>query len=125
MGTIRDVDDYRHYVHMSWKEYYRYLKDWTDEINWADPSENDNKALIEASTYGEIGILKVLLADPRVDSSANNNTALYRASGDPGHPNVVKLLLADPRVDTGDVIISASQRGNSEVVLVDPRVDHR
>ncbi len=41
--------------------------------------------------------LKVLLSDPRVDPSANDNEALQLASEN-GHLDVVKVLLEDPRV---------------------------
>ena len=42
--------------------------------------------------------MKLLLSDPRVDPSTENQEAIREACGR-GHTEVVKLLLADPRVD--------------------------
>src|SRR3989304_6063778 len=47
---------------------------------------------------GDIEIVELLLADHRVDPSANDNHAIRLASSK-GHDKVVKLLLADSRVD--------------------------
>jgi hypothetical protein len=70
-----------------------------------------------------------LLADPRVDPTADDNSAIGLASQE-GHGAVVELLLADPRVDPADLenyaIRLASQNGHVTVVellLGDPRVD--
>ena len=38
-----------------------------------------------------------ILADPRVDPSADNNFAI-RIASEKGHMDVVKVLLADPRL---------------------------
>jgi len=43
-------------------------------------------------------VVKMLLADPRVDPSAGDNFAISMASAR-GRTDVVKVLLADPRVD--------------------------
>ena len=63
--------------------------------------------------------MKLLLNDPRVDPSADNNFSVRRASAN-GRVEVVKLLLNDPRVDpsadNNDAIQQASRYGNSEVV---------
>jgi Ankyrin repeats (3 copies) len=74
-------------------------------------------------------VVRMLLADPRVDPSANNQNALRWASYD-GHTEIVRLLLADHRVDpTADdqyAIQWASEKGYTEIVrmlLADPRVD--
>ena len=76
-----------------------------------------------------VDIIWILLTDPRVDPSVENNEAIHEAS-EYGHTEVVKLLLADPRVDPSDMynraIREASTNGHTEVVkllLADPRVD--
>ena len=47
---------------------------------------------------GDIELVKLLLSDPRVDPSADNNFAIKKAAEN-GHYKIVKLLLNDPRVD--------------------------
>jgi hypothetical protein len=47
---------------------------------------------------GHLFIVERLLADPRVDPSADNNCAIRWASSK-GHLAIVERLLADPRVD--------------------------
>jgi ankyrin repeat protein len=63
-----------------------------------DPSDNNNKAIIEACRYRQIEIVKVLLNDKRVDPSANNNYEL-RWACENCHVEIVKILLSDSRVD--------------------------
>jgi hypothetical protein len=50
-----------------------------------------------ASEKGHTDVVKLLLADSRVDPTADDNYAIKKAS-EKGHTDVVKLLLADPRV---------------------------
>ena len=93
-----------------------------------DPSAENNDAILFASMhYSEV--LKILLEDPRVDPSANDNFALRLASAE-GHTEVVRILLADERVDPSakdnEALRWASSEGHTEVVnllLADPRVD--
>jgi len=63
----------------------------------------------------------VLLADPRVNPSAEDNFAIHWASQN-GHIEVVKVLLADPRVnlsaDDNYAINIASFLGYTDVVKV-------
>ena len=73
--------------------------------------------------------VKLLLSDPRVNPSVNNNFAIQYASGN-DILEVVKLLLSDPRVDPSDynnaAIRSASKNDHIEIVkllLFDPRVN--
>src|SRR3972149_2665922 len=47
---------------------------------------------------GDSEVVELLLVDPRVDPSANDNNAIRFASEN-GCDKVVKLLLTDPRVD--------------------------
>ena len=77
----------------------------------------------------KVELVRKLLADPRVDPSANNQRPLYSAILE-GHTEVAKLLLHDPRVDPSadnqDAIRQASKYGLLEIVkllLADPRVD--
>ncbi len=86
-------------------------------------------ALSSAVIKGNYLASKVLLADQRVDPSAENNWDIIWASKK-GHLEIVKLLLADPRVDPSDnnnfAIQWASNNGHLEIVkllLADKRVD--
>ena len=78
---------------------------------------------------GDSEVVELLLVDPRVDPSVDNNYAIWMAS-QKGHDKVVELLLANSRVDPSDgdnfAIRLASQYGRYKVVellLADPRVD--
>ncbi|KAJ3165744.1 hypothetical protein HDU88_003938 [Geranomyces variabilis] len=66
-----------------------------------DPSTSNNKAIRAASRYGNFGLVKQLLCDPRVDPTAGDNlnqSAIQEASaGD--HVDIIKLLLQDPRIE--------------------------
>ena len=95
----------------------------------ADPSSDDNLAILWASKYGRADVVRLLLADPRVDPGARNNFAIRLASIY-GHAEVARLLLYDPRVDPSTcddfAIQQASRYGYADVVrllLADPRVD--
>ena len=55
----------------------------------------------QASTNGHTEIVSLLLADPRVDPSADDNFAVRWASRY-GRIEVVSLLLADPRFDPAE-----------------------
>ena len=55
-------------------------------------------AFIAAARWGHLASVERLLADPRVDPSADDNAAIRMASRF-GHVAVVARLLADPRVD--------------------------
>ncbi len=61
----------------------------------------------------------MLLNDPRVDPSADNNGGIRCASRN-GHVEVVKLLLNDPRVDpsayNNDAMRCSPENGHAEVV---------
>ena len=85
-------------------------------------------AIMVASAYGHANIVKILLADSRIDPSACDNESVIIASMC-GHTDIVKLLLADPRVDpsiNNEPIIEAASGGHTDIVkllLKDPRVD--
>ncbi len=68
---------------------------------------------------GRTEVVKLLLADPRVDPSAKDNEAIQLAS-EYGYAESVKLLLADPRSDPSakdnEAIKLASKKGHIEVV---------
>jgi len=55
-----------------------------------NPSANHNYAISYASENGHTEVVKVLLADPRVDPSAHDNYAIRVASAN-GHTDVVKV----------------------------------
>ena len=63
--------------------------------------ENKQKLFTQACEYNQVEVVKLLLQDPRVDPSYQNNYAIILASEN-GHVEVVKLLLQDPRVDPND-----------------------
>ena len=82
-----------------------------------------------ANSYAEV--VRLLLADPRVNPAVNNNYPIRWASGE-GHAEVVRLLLNDNRVDPAAynnyAIGLASRNGHTGVVrllMTDPRVDWR
>lgn len=92
-------------------------------------SEDYNKIFMLLCAYNFDGLVKLLLRDPRVDPSANNNAAIKYASNN-GNYHIVRTLIQDPRVDPSDnnnaAIIEASLYGRLRVVkllLKDPRVD--
>ena len=73
------------------------LKGWEKAVKialkWDTPFPEDYNCVLNYTK-----IIKLLLADPRVDPSAKDNQAIRRAS-QYGYTETVKLLLADPRVD--------------------------
>ena len=94
-----------------------------------EDSEDVQQLFFDASRTGKFFLVKLLLADKRVDPSKPNNLAIRFASQF-GHVEVVKLLLADKRVNPATLnniaIRVASRIGHLEVVkllLADPRVD--
>lgn len=99
-------------------------------IRKIDSSETIGEDLIiGASAKGCSQTMRVLLADPRIDPSADANCAI-RFAVENGRTETLKLLLADPRVDPSDknnaAIRFASAFGHTETVkllLSDPRVD--
>ena len=88
-----------------------------------------DSAIIGASRVGYVEIVRLLLADSRVNPGVKRNTPLYHAVVY-NHPEIVGLLLKDDRVDpahyNNEFICRASQYGYVEIVkllLADPRVD--
>ena len=63
-----------------------------------DPAVWENIAISHACKEGHYSVVKLLLADPRVNPAADNNRAIKGASLK-GHDLVVKLLLADPTIN--------------------------
>jgi hypothetical protein len=80
----------------------------------------DQSAIISASGNGHEEIVEDLLADEKVDPSAQDNLAICVACQH-GHLGVVQLLVMDPRVNvavkSNYPIRLASQFGHYEVVL--------
>jgi hypothetical protein len=76
-------------------------------------------AMHGACKNGHTAVVKLLLADARVDPAARDNQAIRLVSQN-GHATVVAQLLADPRVDPAAVdngaIRLASQNGHATVV---------
>src|SRR3990172_1422870 len=59
---------------------------------------DSNESSITACKFGSVEVVGLLLADQRVDPSANDNAAIQWASKN-GHAEVVRFLLTDPGVD--------------------------
>lgn len=83
-------------------------------------TDNDNNYPIRlASEYGHIDIVKLLLADKRVDPSYFYNLALLSAC-EKGYIKIVKLLLSDTRVEANcnmnDPIFYAFKNNKDEIV---------
>lgn len=93
--------------------------------NGIDPSINNNGAIQDASLYGHLQLVNLLLKDERVDSSDLGNDAIIEASAR-GYLDIVNRLLLDPRVNPETYpIIGASKNGHIDVVtrlLKDERV---
>lgn len=82
-----------------------------------------------ASSRGHVQIVRFLLADQRVDPSADNDYAIRYASRN-GYTGVVRLLLSnekvDPSVNSNEAMLLASENEHLEIVqilLSEPRVD--
>ena len=97
-------------------------------LKHADPSAENNHAVIFASSNGHADTVALLLKDKRVDPSARNNLAILSASSN-GHADVVALLLEHPLVDpsalNNETIMRASYSGYAKIVallLQHPRV---
>ena len=98
------------------------------------PEVSKEQELWQASTDGDLEIVKVLMADPAVDvnwqDDEHRRTPFYRACGH-GKTGVVKYMMQDPRVnvtqETNDLatpFFIACQKGSTDVVkllLRDPR----
>ena len=95
----------------------------------------EHVSLHSACSSGDTEVVRLLLADPRVDPTRTDNdgrTPLHYACYN-GRHEVVRLLLADPRVDPARADNSgrtplhrACSTGHHEIVrllLADPRVD--
>ena len=80
-----------------------------------------------ASIGGHASIVKLLLADPRVDPSESDNWAIRYASRN-GHASVLKLLLPDPRVDPSvqdNNAVELASRNDHALVVELLLADHR
>lgn len=67
-------------------------------FNGIDPSGSDNYAIQIACEEGYVGIVDLLLRDPRVDPNAGHHNPIFCAIKK-GHIAVVRRLLQDPRLD--------------------------
>lgn len=91
--------------------------------NRFDPSAYNNYytlfAIVFASQNGHSDIVKLLLSDPRVDPTDDNNFSIIMASKN-GHREVVKLLLNDNRIIPAKysnyAIQQACQNGHTDIV---------
>ena len=98
--------------------------------NYFDLTYNSSTdVLIFASKNGHLEVVRLLLSNPKVNLSDQNNNVIILAS-QYGNSEVVRLLLLDPRVNPSDqnnkAIILASRYGRLEVVrllLSNPRVN--
>ncbi|KAJ3102339.1 hypothetical protein HDU97_000620 [Phlyctochytrium planicorne] len=78
-----------------------------------------SSALIAASHWGKLQVVRILLSCPHVDPSTSNHKAL-RWSCDTGFPEIVHELLStgrtDPTACKGESLMSACMKGNAEIV---------
>ena len=99
------------------------------EIIQTDPTFDSHYMLRYACVEGEFDIVDLLLQDPRVKPSVNDNIPIKYAS-ERGFTNIVERLLRDPRVDpsaeTQYALKEACKNNHIEtvnVLLRHPRVD--
>lgn len=80
---------------------------------------NINYDLVKAIKEKQLEVIELLLTDPKVDPSGDNNNAI-RMAVEGENVETVKLLLADSRVDPSAndniAIICASKKENIEIV---------
>ncbi len=111
------------YIFSNWKQVYNYL---TKKFPSFDVVRDGNKALVSAAISGNMEIVDLLIADSRVDPSANNNEAFIKASLF-GRLEIVKILLKDPRVDpsanNNKALMDTLNPEIVKLLLNDPRVD--
>ncbi len=120
------------HIYPNWKIIYNNLiEDFEGNVNLINEqsSLSGSKALIRASENNHPKIVELLLADKRVDPSAEDSSAMKLASM-AGYLGIVKLLLddgrANPSANNNYAIIVASRYDRLEVVkllLVDSRAD--
>ena len=121
------IGKYLDNVFSNWKVIYdNLIVDFEGKV---DLKEFGSKALIASSKNNHTEVVKILLADLRVNPYAEDNSAIIYASMN-GNSEVVKLLLddgrANPSADNNYAIIIASRYNHPEVVtllLEDERVD--
>ena len=92
-----------------------------------DPSSPSNYVIYKAVRYGCIDIVKILLADHRVNPAIGS---IFDCAIDNNRVSIVELLLADKRINPSNnrnsAIRQVSRNGNHRLVqllLTDPRVD--
>jgi Ankyrin repeats (3 copies) len=103
---------------MKESEKHKYVFEKTVEFQYHSVA-SCNYAPRLAAIEGNTDIVRLLLADPRVDPSADMNYAIRWAS-ELGRTEVVRMLLDDPRVDPSNwkqwAIRKASRNGHKEIV---------
>jgi ankyrin repeat protein len=84
-----------------------------------DPSIDDNAAIKDAATDGNVGVVRLLLESSKVDPSAGDNHALKWAAYN-GHTEVVRLLLesgqVDPTAGNNFALRMAQKKGYTDIV---------
>lgn len=87
-----------------------------------------NNQFLDAINGGDVGRVRALLANPKVDPTANNSEAI-REAAQSGHVGCVRLLLedgrADPAANDNDSVFWAAVNGHVECtkyLLADQRV---
>jgi len=108
--------------------------DPTIDVNWSG-LEKEDTPLHRACRFGQLEIVKVLLARSEIEVNKGNkgSASPFFIACQEGRKEVVSLLLADPRVDPikpnkreVSALFMACQEGRTEVVsllLADPRID--
>jgi ankyrin repeat protein len=85
-----------------------------------DPSNNGNKAFIEACGAGKLDLVQVLIKDPRVDISDGHNRALRLAAGkdtsaNSAYSEIFQMIVE--RLELNDQFLEAVSNGNQQLVV--------
>jgi hypothetical protein len=107
---------------------YNYIIQYRYKKNLFKKNPDCNKILQLASQKGNTLIVKLMLADTRVNPAIYNNNAISLAAHN-SHLKIVELLCKDPRVDPSDncnIALQVSLFYNNKkiikILLSDPRV---
>lgn len=129
--NIADDDSYVLRI-ASYFGYRKIIKTLLNDLR-VDPSAFFNNVLLETVRQGDADIVKILLANPRLDITSEfcQNRALEIAARF-GHTNIVKILLEDGRFDPlsyrNEPMCFAAKHGHIDIVkllLDDGRADPR
>lgn len=86
-----------------------------------DPSVCDNRAIVAAADKGHLKIVRLLLADRRVDENSDVSRGAFARSASKGHLKIMQLIAKDPRFGANTTwglgLICSAADGRSNVLL--------